>query len=109
MSAAESFRTRISRRSWHKLAAALARGATMRSARAADSTLHRPIPNPADLLPVAGLGTWQVFDVAGEATDTAQPRETLRIFVGLGGRVIDSSPMSGSSESVTGELADELG
>src|SRR4029453_6244627 len=36
-------------------------------------------------------------------------RDTLRIFVERGGRVIDSSPMYGSSESGTGQLAAELG
>src|SRR5262247_2630657 len=39
----------------------------------------------------------------------AQARDTLRIFADRGGRVIDSSPMYGSSEAVTGQLAAELG
>jgi aryl-alcohol dehydrogenase-like predicted oxidoreductase len=56
-----------------------------------------------------GLGTWQVFDVAGDAGELGQARETLRVFVDGGGRVIDSSPMYGSSETVTGQLAAELG
>jgi len=81
----------------------------MPAARAADSTLQRPIPKTGEMIPAVGLGTWQVFDVAGDAAETAQARETLRIFVALGGRVIDSSPMYGSSELVTGQLADELG
>ena len=29
-----------------------------------------------------GLGTWQVFDVAGDARELAQAKETLRVFVG---------------------------
>ena len=56
-----------------------------------------------------GLGTWQVFDVAGNAAEMAQARDTLRVFVERGGRIIDSSPMYGSSEAVTGQLAAELG
>ena len=56
-----------------------------------------------------GLGTWQVFDVAGDAEELAQAKETLRVFVEGGGRVVDSSPMYGSSEQVTGQLAAELG
>jgi len=71
--------------------------------------LERPIAKTGETLPAVGLGTWQVFDVASSASEMAQARETLKLFVELGGRVIDSSPMYGSSESVTGRLAEELG
>jgi aryl-alcohol dehydrogenase-like predicted oxidoreductase len=71
--------------------------------------LERRIPKTGESLPAVGLGTWQVFDVAGDPTGMAQARDTLRVFVEQGGRVIDSSPMYGSSESVTGQLAAELG
>ena len=77
-----------------------ARGAAM---------LERRIPKTGEAIPAVGLGTWQVFDVAGNAAEMAQAKETLKAFVELGGRVIDSSPMYGSSESVTGQLASELG
>ncbi|HEY6965955.1 MAG TPA: aldo/keto reductase, partial [Burkholderiales bacterium] len=36
-------------------------------------------------------------------------REVLKAFVGAGGKVIDSSPMYGSAESVAGDLVAELG
>ncbi|HKW91672.1 MAG TPA: aldo/keto reductase [Methylomirabilota bacterium] len=39
----------------------------------------------------------------------AQAKETLRVLAEAGGRVIDSSPMYGSAETVTGRLATELG
>jgi aryl-alcohol dehydrogenase-like predicted oxidoreductase len=71
--------------------------------------LERPIPRSGETLPAVGLGTWQVFDVAGDARELGQARETLRVFGDAGGRVIDSSPMYGSSETVTGRLAAELG
>jgi diketogulonate reductase-like aldo/keto reductase len=71
--------------------------------------LERRIPRSGESLPAVGLGTWQVFDVAGDARELGQARETLREFVGGGGRVVDSSPMYGSSETVTGQLAAELG
>jgi diketogulonate reductase-like aldo/keto reductase len=77
-----------------------ARGAAM---------LERRIPKTGEAIPAVGLGTWQVFDVAGNTAEMAQAKETLKAFVELGGRVIDSSPMYGSSESVTGQLASELG
>jgi diketogulonate reductase-like aldo/keto reductase len=71
--------------------------------------LERAIPRTNERLPAVGLGTWQVFDVAGDARELVQARETLRVFTDEGGRVIDSSPMYGSSEEVTGRLAAELG
>jgi len=76
---------------------------------AAKDALARRIPKTGESIPAIGLGTWQVFDVAADATETAQARETLKTFVDLGGRVVDSSPMYGSSESVAGRLAAELG
>jgi diketogulonate reductase-like aldo/keto reductase len=62
--------------------------------------ITRGIPSSGEQLPVIGLGTWQTFDV-GHA---AEVREVLEAFVPLGGKLIDSSPMYGRSESVVGEL-----
>jgi len=76
---------------------------------AANGPLARRIPKSGEAIPAIGLGTWQVFDVASDAKEKAQAQATLKAFVELGGRVIDSSPMYGSSESVTGELAAALG
>jgi diketogulonate reductase-like aldo/keto reductase len=76
---------------------------------AANGPLARRVPKTGEAIPAVGLGTWQVFDVASDAKEKAQAQETLKVFVELGGRVIDSSPMYGSSESVTGELAAALG
>ncbi len=75
----------------------------------ADSIIRKSIPKTGEALPTIGLGTWQTFDV-GAATAAREPlKDVLREFVGLGGSVIDSSPMYGRSESVTGDLAAELG
>ncbi len=76
---------------------------------AANGPLARRVPKTGEAIPAVGLGTWQVFDVATDAKEKAQAEETLKAFVEVGGRVIDSSPMYGSSESVTGELAAALG
>ncbi|MGB7541627.1 MAG: aldo/keto reductase [Burkholderiales bacterium] len=76
---------------------------------AANSLLARRVPKTGEEIPAVGLGTWQVFNVAGDAKEMAQARETLKVFIELGGRLVDSSPMYGSSESVTGQLAAELG
>lgn len=81
----------------------------MPAAPAQSPLLARRIPKTGEEIPAVGLGTWQVFDVAGDAKELAQARETLKVFAAHGGRVIDSSPMYGSSEAVTGQLAEELG
>lgn len=93
------------------LGASFALGGLMPKGRAdaAPQSITRPIPMSGERLPVVGLGTWQVFDVAGNTAELEQARATLRRFVELGGKVVDSSPMYGSSESVTGELAAALG
>ena len=71
--------------------------------------IRKPIPRTGELLPAIGLGTWQTFDVGREDAARAPLRAVLREFVRTGGSVIDSSPMYGSSETVTGDLAQELG
>src|SRR5213592_210395 len=68
----------------------------------------RVFPQEKVNLPKIGLGTWQTFDVGTDAAARAQLREVLRIFASAG-KVIDSSPMYGSSESVAGDLIAELG
>ena len=75
----------------------------------ADTIIQRPIPRTGESLPAIGLGTWQTFDV-GKGQSAREPlKAVLRDFVRLQGKVIDSSPMYGNSESVVGDLATELG
>ena len=76
---------------------------------ATSAMLVRPIPSTGETIPAVGLGTWQTFDVGGGASEREPLREVLRRFVAGGGRVIDSSPMYGNSESVVGDLAAETG
>lgn len=64
--------------------------------------LTRKIPSSGELMPIIGIGTWQTFDVAGDAESRAPLEEVMREFVALGGKVIDSSPMYGRSEDVAG-------
>jgi diketogulonate reductase-like aldo/keto reductase len=69
--------------------------------------LTRTIPKSAggtEALPAIGMGTWQTFDVGGDAAARAPLVETLRVFFQAGARVIDSSPMYGRAESVVGDL-----
>ena len=78
--------------------------------RAESSTmLTRAIPSTGEKLPVIGLGTYNVFDVDLSPSNEKQLGDVLSLFVKLGGRVIDSSPMYGRAEEVVGELSGKLG
>jgi diketogulonate reductase-like aldo/keto reductase len=75
------------------------------------TSMHtRIIPRSRDqeALPVIGLGTWQTFDVGATAGERAPLAAVVRRFVDAGARIVDSSPMYGRAEAVTGELLDEL-
>ncbi len=91
------------------LKGALALPACAMSAAFAAAAMKRPVPRTGELIAAVGLGTWQVFDVAGDPAATSQAREALAAFAKGGGQLIDSSPMYGSSESVAGGLCAELG
>jgi diketogulonate reductase-like aldo/keto reductase len=79
------------------------------AAEAAGTVITRPIPASAERLPVVGLGTYQSFDAGASAAEREPLKEVLRLFVQHGGKLIDSSPMYGASESVAGDLCAELG
>jgi diketogulonate reductase-like aldo/keto reductase len=96
----------LTRRTVLGLMAAAAAGSS--PARAASSILTRPIPSSGEAIPVVGLGTWRTFDVGPAPAERAPLKTVLQRFVELGGRVIDSSPMYGTAESVAGDLAAEL-
>jgi aryl-alcohol dehydrogenase-like predicted oxidoreductase len=68
----------------------------------------RKVPRSGEEVPVVGLGTWQTFDVGPSEEELAPRLEVLRTFFGAGGSVIDSSPMYGRAEEVTGELVGRL-
>jgi diketogulonate reductase-like aldo/keto reductase len=70
--------------------------------------LTRPIPSSGEAMPVVGLGTWRAFDVGGDASVRSALGEVLRLLLNAGGRMIDSSPMYGRAEGVTGNLLAEL-
>jgi len=83
---------------------------TPAAAQAPGALIARPIPKGnVEQLPVIGVGTWQTFDVGSDAAARKALKEVLVLFAGAGGKVIDSSPMYGSSEAVTGDLTIETG
>jgi diketogulonate reductase-like aldo/keto reductase len=63
----------------------------------------RAIPKSGEKLPVVGLGTWQTFDVGTGEAERKAVAEVLTKFLAAGLRVIDSSPMYGRAEEVTGD------
>lgn len=65
--------------------------------------LTRRIPSSKEELPLIGLGTWITFNVGDDPTARAECAEVMRAFFANGGRLIDSSPMYGSSQSVIGD------
>jgi diketogulonate reductase-like aldo/keto reductase len=73
----------------------------------AEAMLTRATPSSGEAMPVIGLGTWQVFDVAPGDPVRRQLAEVLRLLVEAGGRMIDTSPMYGRAEAVTGDLVAE--
>jgi len=89
------------------LAALAATGMTTPSSSQTD-LLSRTIPSSGEKIPALGLGTWQVFDAGSDAAARVPLREVLKSFFAAGGRVLDSSPMYGTSESVVGDLCSEL-
>lgn len=101
--------TPLSRREFLRLGAgatALACGLPGRGAPAALSAPARArIPSSGVEITRIGLGTWQTFDVGGDAARRAQLAEVLRVFTAQGGDVVDTSPMYGSAEAVLGDLA----
>lgn len=78
-------------------------------AMAAEIMITRPIPSTGEAMPVIGLGTSQVFDVGADARAREPLRAVLQAFVDAGGTIIDTSPMYGRAEAVTGDLVAEAG
>ena len=82
------------------------------AARAAPTTgplLTRPIPSTGEKLPLVGLGSWITFNVGDDVAGRDSCAEVMRAFFQEGGRLIDSSPMYGSSQEVIGYGLRKLG
>jgi diketogulonate reductase-like aldo/keto reductase len=71
--------------------------------------LTRPIPSSGEQVPRVGLGTWITFNVGQDPPARAQCAQVVRAFFEAGGRLIDSSPMYGSSQGVVGDALRSLG
>lgn len=70
--------------------------------------IQRIIPSSGEKLPIVGLGTWQTFDVGNNGSAHKRLTDVLAILQKMGGKMIDSSPMYGSSEEVVGTLCQKM-
>ena len=69
---------------------------------------RRPIPVSGEMIPVVGLGTWRTFDAGNSKEKRTALLAVLKTLTQKGASVVDSSPMYGSSETVIGDLSQEL-
>lgn len=72
------------------------------------SAILREIPSSGELLPVIGMGSWLTFDVGDNPQARAVRVQVLRTFFQLGGGMIDSSPMYGTSQEVIGHCLHKI-
>jgi len=69
---------------------------------------RRIIPSTGELLPVIGLGTSRVFDTNLNERSLNPRKEIVKALLDYGGSLIDTSPMYGKAEEVTGKIAQDL-
>jgi aryl-alcohol dehydrogenase-like predicted oxidoreductase len=74
----------------------------------AQSINYKTIPKGGEMIPPVGIGTNR-YSVGDDEAARAPLRDTLARFAELGGRVIDTAYIYGSSEAVLGDLISELG
>ena len=91
-------------------AAMLASATVTNAAKKPAPMLTRPIPAAKnEFLPVIGMGTWNTFDVGSTNAERKPLTDVLESFFATHARVIDTSPMYGKAEGVTGDLLTQLG
>lgn len=75
----------------------------------AGSRTMREISSTGEQIPAVGLGTWITFNVGRDPILLDSCAQVMASFFEAGGRVIDSSPMYGSSQDTLGYGLDKLG
>jgi diketogulonate reductase-like aldo/keto reductase len=104
-------RMRTTRRTFVRASLATATAALLPiSLRAQEGApIRRPIPSTGEAIPIVGLGTWITFNVGSDAALRDECAAVMTAFFAAGGRMIDSSPMYGSSQPVIGYGLQKLG
>ncbi|HJT15419.1 MAG TPA: aldo/keto reductase [Dongiaceae bacterium] len=75
----------------------------------ASQVLTRAIPSSGETISAVGLGTWITFNVGDDPVLRDECAAVMAAFFEDGGRMIDSSPMYGSSQPVIGYGLAKLG
>jgi diketogulonate reductase-like aldo/keto reductase len=83
-------------------ATAAVAGLPLSSRAQSPSPARKPIPSTGEATPAVGLGTWITFNVGDDPVLRDECADVMAAFFEAGGRVIDSSPMYGSSQDVIG-------
>jgi diketogulonate reductase-like aldo/keto reductase len=73
------------------------------------AVLTRKIPSSGEAIPVMGMGSWGTFNVGDDQSARDNCTRVLKAFLDAGGRLVDSSPMYGSSHNVIGYGLGKLG
>ncbi|WP_425410262.1 aldo/keto reductase [Hyphococcus sp.] len=76
--------------------------------RAQPALLTKTIASTGEITPAIGMGTWLTFDVGDDPQLRRDRLNVARAFFDLGGAIIDSSPMYGSSQRVVGYCLENL-
>ena len=99
----------ISRRQFIRLAATLGTGLILPGeAFATSSPIYKTILKTGEKLPVIGMGTSRTFDAANDPELLLRLEGVTRTFFDMGGGMIDSSPMYGSSQEVIGQVLSKM-
>jgi diketogulonate reductase-like aldo/keto reductase len=69
----------------------------------------RTIAYSGEAIPAVGLGTWITFNVGDDPVLRDECADVMAAFFAAGGRMVDSSPMYGSSQVVIGHGLAKLG
>ena len=106
-----TFPERLSRRELMKTLAALCASVLVPATKAVsrEKLISKPVPSTGEAMPVIGLGSSRTFNVGDDIDARDNCAEVIRHFLSAGGRMIDSSPMYGSSQPVIGYALDKLG
>jgi aryl-alcohol dehydrogenase-like predicted oxidoreductase len=83
-------------------------GGTPTLAQPAGPLIEKTIPSSGERVPPIGIGTNR-YGVGGNEAERVPLRATLKLFAELGGKIIDTAAVYGSSEAVIGDLVAELG
>jgi diketogulonate reductase-like aldo/keto reductase len=73
------------------------------------TVLTRRIPSTGEAVPVVGLGSWITFNVGADRVAQEACADVIEAFFAAGGRMIDSSPMYGSSQGTIGHGLARIG